>query len=569
MRRIFSQTFPLVALLVVLFLLTSAMTALAQGTAFNYQGRLQDGGAPANGNYDLQFTLWDAVSGGTQQPQPSPVTVTRGFVAVANGSFTVQLDFGASAFPGADRFLEIGVRAAGGGAFAILSPRQQITSTPYAIRSASAGTADTATNATQLGSIAANQYVLTSDSRLSDSRPPTPGSANYIQNTTSQQASSNFNVSGNGTFGGTSTLIYPTSGSGGLFIRNRTNANYSQLVFLDDQGTYRGYTGYIGANAGLGSRNDTVELGSNGKDITFRPNESEVMRLTSGGNVGIGTTPTRARLETRGAIGNTVALFGGDGAGVALIKDNPYIGFNSYYNSGWKAISPGFGGYVGIEQGAGAMTFGVNPSASSANAAVAPIEAMRITQSGTVAIGTSNPLNAVLDVEGSGFATIFAISTGSGDAGYFDGTVRIIFLGAAGDRQLCQNSLGQISNCSSSLRYKKDVAHFAGGLDIINRLRPIAFTWKQGGMRDVGLAAEEVEKVEPLLTFRNDKGEIEGVKYNQLSAVFVNAFKEQQAQIAQQQEEIKQQHRQIESLKQLVCLDHPRANICKRKDRPK
>ena len=50
-------------------------------------------------------------------------------------------------------------------------------------------------------------------------------------------------------------------------------------------------------------------------------------------------------------------------------------------------------------------------------------------------------------------------------------------------------------------------------------------------MRDIGLGAEEVEQIEPLLTFRNDKGEIEGVKYNQLSAVFINAIKEQQNQI--------------------------------------
>ena len=66
---------------------------------------------------------------------------------------------------------------------------------------------------------------------------------------------------------------------------------------------------------------------------------------------------------------------------------------------------------------------------------------------------------------------------------------------------------------------------------MINRLRPISFTWKQDGTKDIGLGAEEVEKVEPLLTFRNANGEIEGVKYNQLSAVFINAFKEQQAQI--------------------------------------
>src|SRR5215471_12960534 len=98
-------------------LLLSATAGVAQTTGFTYQGRLTDSGAPANGNYDLQFTLWDAVTGGTQQPQPSPVTLTRSAIAVSGGVFTVQLDFSVNAFPGADRFLEIGVRAAGGSVF--------------------------------------------------------------------------------------------------------------------------------------------------------------------------------------------------------------------------------------------------------------------------------------------------------------------------------------------------------------------------------------------------------------------------------------------------------------------
>src|SRR5947199_10317183 len=97
-------------------------STLAEGTAFSYQGRLQDSGANADGSYDFQFTLWDALNGGTQQPQPTSVTVTRTNVSVANGVFTVQLDFGASAFPGADRWLETSVRLAGGGTFTTLSP---------------------------------------------------------------------------------------------------------------------------------------------------------------------------------------------------------------------------------------------------------------------------------------------------------------------------------------------------------------------------------------------------------------------------------------------------------------
>jgi hypothetical protein len=60
------------------------------GTSFTYQGRLTDAGTPANGAYDLRFTLFDAASGGAQVG----TTLTRDDVAVANGLFTVSLDFG-------------------------------------------------------------------------------------------------------------------------------------------------------------------------------------------------------------------------------------------------------------------------------------------------------------------------------------------------------------------------------------------------------------------------------------------------------------------------------------------
>src|SRR5882672_4141664 len=109
MARLFSIAHCLRHFLVVALLLMSSDLVRAQTTTFTYQGRLQDTGTPANGSYDLQLTLWDAASGGTQQPQPSPVTVTRTSVLVTGGAFTVQLDFGANAFPGADRFLEIAV----------------------------------------------------------------------------------------------------------------------------------------------------------------------------------------------------------------------------------------------------------------------------------------------------------------------------------------------------------------------------------------------------------------------------------------------------------------------------
>lgn len=110
-----------------------ALPGSAQTTAFTFQGRLNEGTAPADGSYDLKFTLYDAAgAGGTTIGGP----VTNAASVVSAGLFTVTLDFGAGGFTGEDRWLEIAVRTNGGGAFLTLSPRQRLTSTPYAITAA-------------------------------------------------------------------------------------------------------------------------------------------------------------------------------------------------------------------------------------------------------------------------------------------------------------------------------------------------------------------------------------------------------------------------------------------------
>src|SRR2546423_1027373 len=204
----FAKTFLGLAGLV-LFLSTGA--ALAQTTLFTSQWRLTDANSVPDGIYEMQFKLFDAAADGKQV---GPTLTLDGFgsnppaVTVTNGAFTVQLDFGADAFPGADRYLEVWVRYPGEAKFTPLRPRQQLTSRPYAIRSLSAAAADnaavadTATNAKQLGGVAADQYVQTRDKRLSDARPPTAGSSSYIQNTKTQQDGTDFNISGDGTAGG-------------------------------------------------------------------------------------------------------------------------------------------------------------------------------------------------------------------------------------------------------------------------------------------------------------------------------------------------------------------------------
>ncbi len=115
----------------VLCLLFAALPAFSQGTAFLYQGRLNDNGSAATGSFDLQFTLFATPNGGG--PVAGPVTSAP--TSVSNGLFAATLDFGGGVFNGADRWMEIAVRPFGSpGAYQTLSPRQRLAPTPYAMR---------------------------------------------------------------------------------------------------------------------------------------------------------------------------------------------------------------------------------------------------------------------------------------------------------------------------------------------------------------------------------------------------------------------------------------------------
>lgn len=116
----------------------SIEAATALSTAFTYQGRLTDGGSPANGVYDLRFILFDADTGGAQVGG----IVAKEDVTVSNGLFSVELDFGGSAFTGDARWLEIAVRpgsGTGASGYTVLSPRQPVSPSPYALFAKAAG----------------------------------------------------------------------------------------------------------------------------------------------------------------------------------------------------------------------------------------------------------------------------------------------------------------------------------------------------------------------------------------------------------------------------------------------
>ncbi len=122
-------------------LLASSVSPLAAqtlGTAFTYQGQLKQSGQPANELYDLQVCLFD------DAVNPVALVCAPDFndVPVEGGLFTITLDFGATAFAGQQRFLELRVRAgASGGAYTTLAPRQLVRPAPEALRANVASTA--------------------------------------------------------------------------------------------------------------------------------------------------------------------------------------------------------------------------------------------------------------------------------------------------------------------------------------------------------------------------------------------------------------------------------------------
>ncbi len=234
--------------------------------------------------------------------------------------------------------------------------------------------------------------------------------------------------------------------------------------------------------------------------------------------------------------------------GAVVLGDLPGKGVVTANN-----VTTGVGsGLVGISHGGGAAVSGVvmndgnGPGVSGVSA------------SGTGLYGEST---AGFALHAKGLFKLEQIASGTG----------------AGSEPLCRNGALVVATCnSSSLRYKEHVAPLSAGLDLVRRLRPITFTWKADGTQDLGLGAEDVAAVEPLLVTHNDRGEIEGVRYDRLNAVLINAIKDQQAQIeaqtgqldaerrmvTSQHDQILRQQGEIERLRELVCLDHPDASAC-------
>jgi hypothetical protein len=306
----------LAASLAVLLLLSINDAALAQTTYITYQGTLIDNGSPANGLYDFHFRLFDALTSGTQI---GPDIQVFNWVA-SNGVVSGQIDFG-NQFSGANLFLDTGVRPSGGGSFRQLTPRQQFVSTPYGIRALTTGSSDAAINSIELGGLSASSF---------------------IQNTTTAQPQTSFNISGNGIAGGTlsgnillaqtqfnlaGTRIISTAGSHNLVIginagANNTGANNSFFGFNAGKfNTTGANNSFFGTSAG--------ESNTTGSSNSFFGNGAGYSNTTGSSNSFFGDAA--GLFNTSGSFNS---FFGRTaGADNTTGNYNVFIGWNSGSNN--------------------------------------------------------------------------------------------------------------------------------------------------------------------------------------------------------------------------------------------
>lgn len=376
--------------------LTAQALAQPLTTSFTFQGVVNDGGTPANATYDLQFRLYDAATSGTQVGP----TLCSDNLPVSSGAFSVQLDFGPSAFAGSRRFIEMSIRPDTGlgcgtsTGFTTLDPRQEVTATPYAqhaLGAATASVATTALSASSLGGQPSSFYTNASniasgtlaDSRLSTNVPrvSTTNAFAARQSITSSLSTdpeallvtlnnNNTSQAVKGVATGGSATVH-----GGLFEASNSPAGVGVLgQALANSGPTRGVWGKVNSTSGWAGYFEG--------------------RGYFSGNVGIGAAMTNPEAPLHIEEGSAGAVSVSTSASAVFERSGlNYIQVLSPDASEWGIMlgSPAHGAQAGIY-----YTNGLNMNFRTGGNSTK----MRITDAGDVGIGVASPA-ARLHVGGS------------------------------------------------------------------------------------------------------------------------------------------------------------------------
>lgn len=432
----------------------------AQGqTSISYQGELRMEGQPFNGTVDMRFELWNSANSlsGTDRLGSQ----TKSGVQVINGLFQVDdLVLGSTAVwrDEANRWLQIIVDP-GGPDEQFLWPRQRIHPAPMAW------------------------------------------------------------VSRRGTAGGDYWSVFNTNGQSIFRVYNNSRVsigNQAPRQHLSIGSRLDLYTG--NANSPTvpsirGSSADNLVVNAHGSGATYINHDSgsggvrfhngtsngELMRLTGGGQLGIGTNNPQAPLHVIGTTRTTSMVMASGNA----VNGNPVC----------RRFSDG------VTLRCGFMGIGTNSPEW-------PIHVIGGIRASSVRIDPENiGSSAGMCMRGSG-----------------------------------QTDPGRIGFCASSQRYKNNIESLTSTSNMLSALRPVRFNWTESGVADIGLIAEEVAEVIPELAERNSAGEIEGVNFRHLTAVLLAGWQEQQLEIEAQKDQIATLHAELvaerqETSKRLAALE--------------
>lgn len=194
---------------------------------------------------------------------------------------------------------------------------------------------------------------------------------------------------------------------------------------------------------------------------------------------------------------------------------NTGIGFAALYDSNTTGnYNTALGYYAGPDHNSTNLNFA---TAIGAGAVVSESNALVLGGTGSyavkVGIGTATPSN------------VFTIAQGAGQA-ISDGWTTY-----------------------SSRRWKTNIHTLHGALGKVEQLRGVSYDLKANGKHEVGVIAEEVGAVVPeVVTWDRDGKDAQSVDYSRLTALLIEATKEQQGLIHQQQEQIRAQQAQIARL---------------------
>jgi hypothetical protein len=311
---------------------------------------------------------------------------------------------------------------------------------------------------------------------------------------------------------GTSSINNPFSANTAAQIGDITEV--SSLLTL--AGTTQGSIYFADSTSGADRYAGYIDYNHSGNYMAFggKGNGSEMVRIDSSGNVGIGTTSPSSYYS--GADNLVVSQSSGEG-GITIVTANNTYG-NLYFADGTSGADAYRGGII-YGHSANNMNFYTNGN-----------ERIRINSSGHFLVGVTSYSGSTegVKIENNGLY-IGKSTTAIQHCARFENPN-----GEVGSIKTTGTSTQ--FNTSSDARLK-DVTGSARGLEVINALNPVAFNWTTDGKSDEGLLAQEVQEIVPNAVSGSEE-EYYQMDYSKLVTHLVAGMKEQQTLIEQLQAEV-------------------------------